>query len=210
MTDTYFIEERIADGSIVRDSSGGPMFNTQVQRSASGQEQRNSNWDTALGTWELGQRELLAPQFDTLNAFFRACEGKARGFRFRDWSDYAATVAQGTVTAVAGVANAYQLQKTYTTSSGATHVRKITKPVAGTVHAYLAGHTTPLAATVNYTTGVITLAQAPGGPVVWSGEFDVPVRFDTDELKASFVAYDPGTKQRVFQVFALPVTELLL
>lgn len=211
MADNSFAEERIADGDIVRDSAGGPMFNTQVTRSASGAEQRNANWDTALGRWDLGQRNLLAPQLDVLLAFFRAREGKAVGFRFKDWSDCAATTTQGTLVAVSGVANAYQLYKTYTTTSGATNVRKITKPVSGTVKIFAAGHlTTPLAASIDCTTGIVTLAAPPVGQIVWSGEFDVPVRFDTDELKTSFIAYDPATKQKMFQVFALPVTELLL
>lgn len=212
MPNTSFIEERIADGAIVRDSAGGPVFNTQVQRSASGQEQRNANWDSALGKWELGQRELLSPQFDVLNAFFRACEGKARGFRFKDWSDFTAAGTQGTLAPIPNLANAFQLFKTYTTASGATNVRKITKPVLGTVRIYQAGNPNPLSATINLSNGIATLAAAlaSAGALSWTGEFDVPVRFETDELKASFAAYDPATRQAIFQVYALPVTELRL
>ncbi len=186
------------------------MFNTQVQRSMSGQEQRNVNWDIALGKWELGERDVLQPQMDVITAFFRARKGKAVGFRFKDWADYSAGPAQGTLQSVHGLANAFQLFKVYTSTTGATDVRKITKPVEGAVKVYRAGSAAVLAGTVDYTTGIVVLNSTPAERLFWVGEFDVPVRFDTDELRTRFVAYDPATHQKVFQVLSLPVTELRL
>ena len=42
----------------------------------------------------------------------------------------------------------------------------------------------------------------------WSGEFDVPVRFDTDQFKAQFDAYDDGSTDAAFFLSSLPVVEV--
>ena len=41
--------------------------------------------------------------------------------------------------------------------------------------------------------------------LTWSGEFDVPVRFDTDKFNARFDAYDPDSGEKIFYVSALSV-----
>ena len=67
-------------------------------------------------------------------------------------------------------------------------VRRIGKPVAGTVRVARAGVEAVSGWSVDATTGVVTFAAAPAvGVLVTAGfEFDVPVRFDTDRLDVTW------------------------
>ena len=67
-------------------------------------------------------------------------------------------------------------------------VRRIGKPVAGSVRAALAGVEQPSGWSVDATIGIVSFAVAPGaGVLVTAGfEFDVPVRFDTDRLDVTW------------------------
>lgn len=162
-------------------ATGGPEFATSVVATASGYEQRNINWSSARGRWDVASGLKKQTQLDTLIAFFRARKGRAHGFRFKDWTDYKAT-AQALGTGNATITT-FQLIRTYS-SGGSTDVRTINKPVAGTVKVYLAGVQQMSGWSVNTTTGVITFSSAPGNGVAVSAdyEFDVPVRFDTDRM----------------------------
>ncbi len=134
-------------------ATGGPEFATSVVATASGYEQRNINWSSARGRWDVASGLKKQTQLDTLIAFFRARKGRAHGFRFKDWTDYKATgQAIGTGD---GTNKTFQLSRTYS-SGGSTDVRTITKPVAGTVKIYLAGVLQASGWSVNTTTGVIT------------------------------------------------------
>lgn len=162
-------------------ATGGPEFATSVVATASGFEQRNINWSAARGRWDVASGLKKQTQLDTLVAFFRARKGRAHGFRFKDWTDFKATAqALGTGN---GTITTFQLIRTYS-SGGATDVRTITKPVAGTVKVYLAGVLQASGWSVNTTTGVITFSTPPANGVAVSAdyEFDVPVRFDTDRM----------------------------
>ena len=48
----------------------------------------------------------------------------------------------------------------------------------------------------------------PGETLTWSGEFDLPARFDTDELRYRFLARDSETGEMLFDLDSLPVVEL--
>jgi uncharacterized protein (TIGR02217 family) len=82
-----------------------------------------------------------------------------------------------------GSTTTFALTKTY--ASGAqSWARAIIKPVAGTVTVSLNGVAQSSGWSVDTTTGIVTFAVPPvAGAVIRAGyEFDVPVRFDTDEL----------------------------
>ncbi|MFP5422469.1 MAG: DUF2460 domain-containing protein, partial [Gammaproteobacteria bacterium] len=84
-----------------------------------------------------------------------------------------------------GVEQVLQLVKEY--SFGPMSLtRIIRKPVAGSLTLYVSG--APVAATVDYTTGQVTITAALGAPITWSGEFDVPVRFGSDRLDVDAVS----------------------
>lgn len=165
-------------------SSGGPTFSTDVIEAFSGFEQRNINWSAARARYNVAHGVKTQSQLDELIAFFRARQGKAIGFRFKDWTDYQA-VAQNIGTGN-GSQTVFQLTKKYTSSVTVTRVIK--KPVNNsTLKIYLNAVLQSSGYTVNYTTGAVTFTTAPGSGVAVTAdfEFDVPVRFDTDQLDAA-------------------------
>jgi uncharacterized protein (TIGR02217 family) len=163
---------------------GGPTFFTTVLELFSGYEQRNINWSTSRGRWDIGYGVRKRSDMDAVRAFFYARRGKAHGFRFKDWTDYEISPAQQIGTGDGGTTQ-FQIYKRYS-DGGHYYDRNITKPVAGTDTVYLdASETT--AYTLDTTTGIITFDSAPANGVVVSVEveFDVPVRFDIDALPVS-------------------------
>lgn len=286
-----FIETRINDivGEILYDTAGGAMYQTAIAVNAGGYESRNIDWAQARGRWELGERVLKRSELDGLLAFFHAMQGRAHGFRFKDWSDYQAGISNGRLgTAAVGTgAPSYQLYKRYT-QAGQTIDRIVKKPVATGFESYRNGSpivgesldpttgvvTLPALASVGITAitkanpGVVTTASAHGysngnkiylsgvggmtqvnnlvftiagasgsvfnlgvdttgygtytsggtaakyaqsaDALTWSGEFDVPVRFDADQLRTRFEALDKASAEALHFLFSLPVVELRL
>lgn len=163
---------------------------TQVELGAVRRDVETIEIVTTDGGWE--QRNLRRAQslleFDlsyphagrddaiylAVKAMYKASRGGGLGFRFRDWSDYQADAAVfGTGD---GVTTAFQLGIPYTAGS-TTHTRRITRPVS-TVSIFKDGVAS--AATINYSTGAVSFGAAPANGVVlaWTGDFDLPVRFD--------------------------------
>lgn len=195
-----FDEVRFSD-RIARGSRGGPGFLTEVVEVASGHERRNQVWAQARCRFEARTGVRSQADLAELIGFFRARRGRARGFRFRDWSDYTSTATGDRVEAVTavdqvigsgdGVETAFQLVKSY--EAGA-FMRDIVKPVAASVMVALDGVAQGAGWAVDTATGVVTFDVAPSvGVVVSAGfVFDVPVRFDTDRLSVRLEAYRSG------------------
>jgi uncharacterized protein (TIGR02217 family) len=172
-------------------ATGGPMFMTDVVATVSGYEQRNSKWSQSRAKYNVASGIKTESQWAALIAFFRARRGKAVGFRFKDWSDYKAENVQ------IGVGDdsttEFQLVKLYSSGSVAVS-RDITKPVAGTVDIYVDAVLQSSGVSVDTTTGIVTFDTAPADGDIISAdfEFDVPVRFDTDEMSISMDSFDVG------------------
>jgi uncharacterized protein (TIGR02217 family) len=85
-------------------------------------------------------------------------------------------------------------------------VRRITKPVAGTVLVAVAGDpkVEDLEFSLDAERGEVTFAVPPdiGVRVTAGYEFDVPVRFDTDRIMASVASFQAG------EVPDVPVVEV--
>lgn len=182
-----FVEVRFPE-DISYGSRGGPGYSTTITVTEGGYEKRNARWQQARGRYNVAHGVKTRTQLDALLAFFRARKGRAYGFRFKDWGDYAAigqSIGVGN-----GSTTQFSLSKTYR-SGGATDVRLITKPVAGTVKLYVNGTLQNTGVTVNHANGIVQFAAAPASGALLSVdfEFDVPVRFDTDTLSASLDAY---------------------
>lgn len=169
-------------------SGGGPEYSTDIVETLGGYEQRNSNWSESRAHYNVAHGVKSEAQLEALIAFFRARKGRAKAFRFKDWTDYKAT-AQAIATGN-GSATQFQLIKTYT-SGAVTATRTITKPVSGTVKLYLAGVEQLSGVSTDPLTGIVTFSAAPGNGVAITAdfEFDVPVRFETDRLSASLDEY---------------------
>lgn len=170
--------------------TGGPQFNTSIVTVKSGQEQRNQNWAVSRYKWDASTAIKTRADMEIISGFFLARRGKLHGFRFKDWADFKTYTTQAIGTGT-GALTTFQLAKNYS-DAGGSYSRTITKPVAGTVKPYLNGVLQTSGFTVNTTTGVVTFSSAPGSGVAVTAEFefDVPVRFDTDELKTQYQAFD--------------------
>jgi len=169
-------------------SSGGPEFSTDVVITHSGYEQRNVNWSDARAVYNVSHGVKTQTQLDSLIAFFRARQGKAYGFRFKDWSDYSVSGQQ--IGVGDGAETQFQLIKQYI-SPPTTISRDIKKPVDGTLTVYFDGIEQVSGVSLDSVSGVVTFSSAPASAVVITAdfEFDVPVRFDTDRLSASLDSY---------------------
>jgi len=172
-------------------SGGGPAFSTEVVVIDSGYERRNQNWSQARRSYDARTGIRSAADVGTLLNFFCARAGRARGFRLKDWSDFtsngdgisAPAFNDQTIATADGVTLTFQLIKNYT-SAAVTHQRIIGKPVTGTVLIGVNGTQLMSGWSVDTTTGLVTFAMAPAsGRAITAGyQFDVPARFDTDQL----------------------------
>lgn len=160
---------------------GGPSFSTTIATQANGKERRNINWHNSRGHYSIALKNLSVEEAKTISGFFNSCYGRAYSFRFKDWLDFEAKREQ--IAIADGVRKEFYLQKTYSTA-GQNFTRLITKPVADRVKIFV-DDAPQTALTIDYETGKITFAEAPveGAIITASFEFDVPVRFNSDELK---------------------------
>lgn len=183
--------ERIAYGA-----QGGPSFSTTVVAAASGRESTNQNWAYPRHEWDVSQGVNSQADFEALRAFFLAVgKGRKNGWRFKDWADFTAAHSGAEAGVVSGLTSTtFQLVKRYTSGSQ-TQDRLITKPIAAGFELKDSGTTLTLTTdyTLNTVTGVVTTtAPRTAANLTWAGEFDVPMRFDTDRLQARIVSRNPA------------------
>ena len=196
-------------------ASGGPERRTEIVVLGSGAEERNSRWADSKRSYNAGYGIKSVDNLHAVIGFFEERRGRLHGFRWKDWSDYKSCAPSATPSALdqeIGVADGatavFQLAKTYG-SSFAPWQRTITQPVSGTVLVAVDGVAQePERFAVNATTGVVTFVAGhiPGvGAVVTAGfEFDVPVRFDTDQLEINLGQIEAGSIPHI------PIVEIRL
>jgi len=177
--------------NISQGARGGPGFRTDVVVVSSGDELRNVTWAQARRRYDVAHAARLPADAALVTSFFHVCLGRAHSFRFKDWTDFSATISEGKFVSVAG---ANQMVKRYTVGSY-TYDRYVTKPVSGTIS--ITGGGTP-----DYTTGIVT----GGSPTAWSGQFDVHCRFDADELTYTTISRSQG--QLVIGWDSIPIVEV--
>lgn len=195
---------------------GGPRFSTTIIALSSGFEKRNINWANRRGEWDVAKGLQTQEQVEALLDFFHARNGMAYGFRFKDWGDYRVPRWRYTPGDIGGfpvmfttngATNTFQMTKIYS-DTAATYVRLIQKPVAGSYAFFNNGvqmieHTD---FTLDTTTGIVTLSAAvtatSGHLIAGYSEFDVPARFDTDDMKLT------TTTTEIYGWTAIPVVEI--
>ena len=193
-----FLDQRLPT-DVERGAQGGPRFNTSVVQLSSGHERRNAEWSRVRGEWDISYGITRRSQLEAVIAMFYVSQGRKNGFRFKDWSDHAIgkpgdAATRQQIGVGDGSTTAFQVFKRYSVGA-ASYDRVIKKLVDGTVTVYLNGsEATP---TIDHSTGEITFSSPPGGPgsggdgpngedvVSVVCEFDVPVRFDQDDLPIS-------------------------
>ena len=189
-------------------ASGGPGFHTTVTQLSSGKEKRNQDWALAKAQYDVASGLKDQTELNQLIKFFYARRGKAFGFRFKDWADYQLPFPQDALptlyTTTASTGQTFQLVKVYG-DIGSTYTRNIVKPVVGTLVLYANG-TLNNDFTVDTTTGIVTLGTSwntAGIVCTGSCQFDVPVRFDTDDMKNTINDYNN------FSWGQIPLVELI-
>lgn len=176
-------------------ATGGPGFKTTVIVLSSGFEKRNQDWSETRGEWDISFGIKEKDDLDALIAFFYARRGRARGFRFKDFSDY--ILEMQAIGVGDGVNDEFQIYKRYT-SGGVDYDRVLTKIVTGTLQVWVNGVLQPGGNyTIDYNTGLITFSapNIPAGSAIVSAaaEFDVPVRFDIDKLGVNMQHLEQGS-----------------
>jgi uncharacterized protein (TIGR02217 family) len=196
-------------------ASGGPERRTEIVVLGSGAEERNSRWADSKRSYNAGYGIKSIDDLHAAIAFFEERRGRLHGFRWKDWSDYKSCTPGATPSTLDqavgvgdGVTAAFQLAKTYG-SAFAPWTRVITQPVAGTVLVAVDGIAQdPERFAVNATTGVVTFVAehipAEGAAVTAGFEFDVPVRFDTDQLEINLAQFEAGSIPHI------PIVEIRL
>lgn len=183
--------------NIAYGSSGGPEFRTTIHISHTGVENRVQSWETAKHRYNVSYGIRDTEDMDTVRKFFYTHRGRLIGFRFKDWADY--TLTDEPIGTGDGVLRTFQTIKTYElTEPDNAYVRTIVKLVPSTVVVKVDDVVIPQGATVNtvsvnHNTGLITFGTSvipgSGDVITITGEFDVPVRFDTDTMAAAHAGW---------------------
>ncbi|MGN7611887.1 DUF2460 domain-containing protein [Magnetococcales bacterium HHB-1] len=192
-----FLDIRFPD-SISKGSTGGPVYSTTINETASGREQRNINWQYPRHRYNAANGVKRRQHIDEILSFWHVVYGRGYGFRYRDPLDFkscASFQAPTFTDQVLGTGNgsqkAFQLIKTYQ-FSGYQKQRLITKPVENTVAVALNGVQQNSGWSVDYSTGTLTFDSAPAeGSTITAGyQFDVPCRFEVDNLEILMQQWD--------------------
>ncbi len=173
-----------------REAEVGPAFSTAIATSAGGYEARNPSWAAARTSYDVGPGVRSEGDIADLLGFFRARMGPARGFRLRDPFD--STGIDEAIGTGDGVATRFALVRHYGDS-----VRRITRPVAGSVSVKVAGVATAAFAVADGGWVELDTAPASGATVTASFTFDVPVRFAEDRLQVSLATFLAGAAPSV-------------
>ncbi|MEO0637010.1 MAG: DUF2460 domain-containing protein [Pseudomonadota bacterium] len=178
-------------------ATGGPQRKTQIVSMASGAEARNTRWAHSKRSFNAGTGIKTLDQLHDVVAFFEERRGALHAFRFRDPLDFKSCHPSGTVGGgdqQIGIGDGsrvtFDLVKWYGTGEHA-YARPIRLPVETTLVVEVDGNGVT---TQTVGEGTVTLVSPPGnGAVVTAGfEFDVPVRFDTDELSMNLAKFAAG------------------
>lgn len=210
-----FLESvRFNGNEIIFRSKGGPVWSTSIVTTNNGTEQRNSVWKYPSSEFEIGDQTINERKMALIKNIFMAVRGQALGFRWKDWQDYRDDGHGRLGESGHGSGGAtYQMIKAYPAGDEEC-IRKIRKPVPGSIRIYKNTVDVTSSSTIDYTTGMVTLA-APAietDAITWKGEFDVPVRFTVDRLSAEFRSArtsEPGVVETAFFDFmSHPIKEI--
>lgn len=185
------------------------QYKNSIITTHNGDEERLMEWLDPLRSYDITPMIKDQTDLDTVLAFFRGRKGAENSFRFRDPIDNTVTTQQ--IGTGDGSTQTFQLYQVYSTGiSGDTYtpIRIITKPVSGTVTILVNDVVQASGWAIDYATGVLTFTGVPnpGDTIKWSGTFDVPVRFQTEELPVSIRTFEYFTMPVVFREVRDPAT----
>lgn len=203
-----FLNSVVFPDDISYRSESSLRASTLVFSSDAGRENREGLFDYPFHEYDVTMALKTLDEMHAALSVFHVAKGRLHSFRFKDFLDYVSSdpTAEGTrdhptptpTDQVIGVGDDYeqdfQLRKVYT-YSGVTSARRITAPVAGTVRVAVDGveqendSNTTHPWTLDASTGIVSFETPPAsGETITAGfEFDVPVRFDTDEFPLTII-----------------------
>lgn len=214
MTDMQSFHEVRFPVAVSFGATGGPVRRNEIVLLTSGHERRNARFADSRRTYDAGTGlRSLEDVYEVLD-FFEARRGSLHGFRFRDPFDMKSCrpdLAPQPDDQVIGTGDsataAFQLTKAYGAGADA-YARPIVKPVESSVRIAVDGTEAEEGVdfSVDLSIGVVTFLAGhipAADAVVTAGfEFDVPVRFDTDQLSLSLAGFRAG------QIPTIPLTEI--
>jgi uncharacterized protein (TIGR02217 family) len=200
--------------SVALSGSGGPERKTEIVVTGSGREERIARWADSRRKYDAGSGVKTLSELAEVLAFFEERRGRLYGFRWRDRIDFQSCSLGATpgphdqlIGTGDGVTKLFQLTKTYG-GAFAPYRRTIMKPVAGSVRLAVNGSEigSGSGVTVDFTKGQVSFLTAPlAGASIRAGfQFDVPVRFDTDQLSVDFAAFVAGEIPKIPLVEIIP------
>lgn len=199
--------------AIGREASVLTEFSTAVVASASGHEQRMVDWSNARMRFDAGPGVRSEEDVAALVAFFRARQGRARSFRFRDPFDGNSSMTGGPVTPfdqplgkADGLTRRFGLFKHYgdeVAEGTAAQKRPITRPVLGSICVGVDG-VELTSGWVHLGMGVVQFDEPPAKDAVLTVgyEYDVPVRFANDTLEVGRATFKAG------EIVSVPLIEV--
>lgn len=187
---------------------GGPGFSTRIATTVSAFEQRNANWEASRWSGDAAIGIRSEAHFQLVRDHFHMARGRLHHFRFKDYADY--TVERSAGVLVELTSTTFQIYKQYGTEAGFEDYRKITRPVADTLSVWKNSVLQTL--TTHYTlaaeTGIVTFTSPPGvATLECACEFDVPVRYDTDQLLSTLVVPGNGARSAHHAWEQVPLVE---
>lgn len=200
--------------AIALQGRGGPRRKTDIVTAGSGREERNAKWAQSRRFYDAGSGVKTLADLSQLIAFFEERRGRLYGFRWRDRMDdrscspgFTPAPTDQHIATGDGATKIFQLVKIYG-GQFAPYRRTIRKPVEGTV--VLAVNGTRVEPGVAYecdsTNGLISFSPNAiprfGAKITAGYKFDVPVRFDTDELSIDLSAFIAG------EIPSIPLVEI--
>jgi len=195
-------------------ATGGPERRTEIITLGSGKEQRNTRWANSRRRYNAGYGIKTVDDLHSVVEFFEERRGRLFGFRFKDPLDWKSSLPGMLISALDqtigegdGVQNEFQLTKRYGNEDTG-YVRQISKPVNGTLKLAIDGvEILPNQYSVDWKSGLIIFepGEIPtaGSQISAGFEFDVPVRFDTDEISINLRNFQAG------DIPSIPLMELL-
>lgn len=195
--------------------TGGPARGVDITTLVSGDEERNARWKHSRRSWQAGLAVRSLADLEAVTALFEEAGGALHSFRFRDWTD--CTSAAGSAPPAAtdqqigtgdGITTDFSLVKHYGTLQP--YARAITKPIAGSVKVAVDGTATPAGWSVDPLTGIVSFAAAPAaGAIITAGfDFDVPVRFDTEQIITDLSFFSDDAAAGLGSVPEIPLIEV--
>lgn len=162
---------------------GGPKFKTVIVTMANGRERRNADNAEARHAFSVPFKNVKRADYANIKQMHLVCRGQLHAFRFKDQLDHEAV--NEVFDTGNGARTVFQLRK-LSTVDGVSYARNCyaIKTAAITVNGVAS------APTIDYRRGTVTFVGAPanGAALRWTGEFDVWVRFNQDDLPFSLDA----------------------